>query len=71
MRERIQGGCEECIPLPRQAIFNNVFVESRYNTKLVNNVAYKSFIIKSISVNEPSSVPTQYKRATYFYINSK
>ena len=27
------------------------------NTKSVNNVAYKSFIVKSISVNKPSSVP--------------
>ena len=30
---------------------------SRYNTKSVNNVAYKLFIIKSISVTKPSSVP--------------
>ena len=30
---------------------------SRYNTKSVNNVAYESFIIKSISVNKPSAVP--------------
>ena len=28
------------------------------NTKSVNNVSYKSFIVKSISVNKPSSVPT-------------
>ena len=27
------------------------------NTKSVNNVAYKSFIVKLISVNKPSSVP--------------
>ena len=41
------------------------------NTKSVNNVAYKSFNVKSISVNKPSSVPIQYKHATYFYTNNK
>ena len=41
------------------------------NTKSVNNVAYKSFYVKLISVNKPSSVPIQYKHATYFHINIK
>ena len=31
------------------------------NTKSVNNVASKSFIIKSILVNKPSSVPSLFK----------
>ena len=39
------------------------------NTKSMNNVAYKSFIVKSISVKKPSSVPTVQTRYKIFLIN--
>ena len=49
-----------------EANLNNFVCGIVGNTKSVNDVAYKSFVVKSISVKEP-----QYKHAKYFYINIK
>ena len=39
------------------------------STKSVNNAAYKSFIVKSISVKKPSSVPYSNRMLTIFAVN--